>query len=221
MIIERNKSIRERVYEKLKEMIFDSELLPGERVVETDFAEKFKVSRTPVREAIRMLELEGLLEDNPNGGVSVKKIGINDIEEVFQIRIALEGIILKEIIEKKSLADIDQLEKLLNETKVIMEENKDTDKIFRLFSKFNDMLYSLSEYPKVVSLIKNINVYLKIFRKYSIDNAVRRQIAYEEHWEIYEALKMKDLVQVLKINEKHLLGSRDFLIRNILKTKSL
>ncbi len=217
MIIKKSKSMREQVYDKMKEMIFSGEIKQGERIVEVEFAEKFNVSRTPLREAIRMLELEGLLEDNVGVGVSVKKIGMSDIQEVYQIRIALEGIVLKEIIEKKNEKGIKKLEDILVKTKKLIDISASSDELFELFSEFNNILYNLSNYPKVVNLIKNINMYLRIFRKYSVENLERRIIAYKEHIEIVEALKKGDLERALRENELHLLGSKDFLIDNLKK----
>lgn len=217
MIIKKSKSMREQVYDKMKEMIFSGEIKQGERIVEVEFAEKFNVSRTPLREAIRMLELEGLLEDNAGVGVSVKKIGMSDIQEVYQIRIALEGIVLKEIIEKKNEKGIKKLEDILVKTKKLIDSSAGSDELFELFSEFNNILYNLSNYPKVVNLIKNINMYLRIFRKYSVENLERRLIAYNEHVEIVEALKKGDLEKALRENEVHLLGSKDFLIDNLKK----
>lgn len=217
MIIKKSKSMREQVYDKMKEMIFSGEIKQGERIVEVEFAEKFNVSRTPLREAIRMLELEGLLEDNAGVGVSVKKIGMSDIQEVYQIRIALEGIVLKEIVEKKNEKGIKKLEDILVKTKLLIDSSASSDELFELFSEFNNILYNLSNYPKVVNLIKNINMYLRIFRKYSVENIERRIIAYKEHVEIVEALKKGDLERALRENEIHLLGSKDFLIDNLKK----
>ncbi|MGL4732501.1 MAG: GntR family transcriptional regulator, partial [Fusobacteriaceae bacterium] len=97
MIIEKRKSIREQVYETLRDLIINGEIEAGERVVEVEYAEKFHVSRTPVREAIRMLELEGLVEVNSKGGVLVKEVTPEDIKEIYKIRIALEGVIIEEI----------------------------------------------------------------------------------------------------------------------------
>lgn len=217
MIIEKSKSMREKVYDRLKEMIINEELKPGERIIEVEFSEKFKVSRTPLREAIRMLELEGLLEDSGGNGMEVKKIGISDIQEVYEIRIALEGIILKEIVENKDKNGINQLEELLNKTKKLLDTSKDADQLFKLFSEFNDILYNLSKYQKVVNLIKNINMYLRIFRKYSIDNEERRLKAYNDHVGIVEALKDWDLEKALNLNNLHLSNSKDFIIKNLKK----
>lgn len=217
MIIKKSKSIREQIYEKLKEMILDGTLKPGERIVEVEFAERFKISRTPLREAIRMLELEELLESIPNGGVFVKKIALSDIEEVYQIRIALEGIILKEIIQNSDNKGIKKLETLIANTEEAMKEENNSEKIFVLFSEFNNLLYNISKYPKVVNLIKNINMYLKIFRKYSVENSERKLLAHHEHVKLVDALKEKDIEKALAINEKHLLGSKDFLMKNFKK----
>ena len=100
MVIEKNKSMREKVYDSLKEMIIDGVIQPGERIIETEYSNKFQISRTPIREAIRMLELEGLVESLSTGGVIVKIFTKEEISEIYKIRIALEGIILEEIIKK-------------------------------------------------------------------------------------------------------------------------
>ncbi|MGL4687468.1 MAG: GntR family transcriptional regulator, partial [Fusobacteriaceae bacterium] len=175
------KSAREQVYDKLKKMIGEGEIAQGQRIVELEYADYFKTSRTPVREALRMLELEGLLEESSNGGMAVKKITEKDILEIFEIRIALEGIILKEIIEKNNKNNIKKLEKIINITKKSIEKNSNTNDIFKLFSEFNETIYSVSEYSRVVNLIKNINMYLKIFRRCSVDDLERRLSAYKEH----------------------------------------
>ncbi|MGL5122712.1 MAG: GntR family transcriptional regulator [Fusobacteriaceae bacterium] len=211
------KSAREQVYDKLKEMIGEGKISQGQRIVELEYANYFKTSRTPVREALRMLELEGLLEESSNGGMAVKKITKKDILEIFEIRIALEGIILKEIIEKNNKNNIKKLEKIINLTKESIEREAKTNDVFKLFSQLNEAIYSISEYSRVVNLIKNINMYLKIFRRYSVDDLARRLFAYREHVAIVESLKNNDLKTALELNERHLKGSRDFLIKNFNK----
>ena len=100
MIIEKNKSMREKVYDTLKQMIIDGVIKPGERIIETEYSNKFQISRTPIREAIRMLELEGLVESQTTGGVIVKTLTREEISEIYKIRIALESLIIEEIIKK-------------------------------------------------------------------------------------------------------------------------
>lgn len=211
MIIKKSKSMREKVYDVLKEMIIDGKIAQGERIIETDYSEKFQISRTPIREALRMLELEGLVVSNSKGGVLVKKFTKEEIIEVYKIRIALEGIILEEVILKASEKDIKTIEKVLNDTKKEIE-NKNSEKIFELFSKFNLVLYEIAKVPRVMSMINNINLYLKRFRKLSIDNTIRKEEAFNDHLQILESIKSKDLERALKINRVHLEKSMSFII---------
>lgn len=218
MIIEKRKSIREQVYETLRDLIINGEIEAGERVVEVEYAEKFQVSRTPVREAIRMLELEGLLEVNSKGGVLVKEVTPEDIREIYRIRIALEGIIIEEIIRSKH-SGLEKLEELLQDTENLLGREKESENVIQKFADFNETFYSVSKLSRVVELIKNMNLYLMRFRKVSITDEKRRKIAYREHQLLVEALKTKNLQEALDINRKHLEDSMEFILKNIKKSK--
>jgi DNA-binding GntR family transcriptional regulator len=211
-MIKRSEPIREKVYNKLKSLILNGEITEGERVIEVEWAEKLGVSRTPLREAIRMLELEGLLVLNSTGGVEVKRVNREEIEEIFEIRIALEGMILKELIRRGDKGDIEILENILKDTKYSLEKGEDNRIIFEKFALFNTTLDELSKYKKVVKMIKDINLYLGIFRKYSVDDTERKLEAFNEHWKIVEALKSGDLDLALKLNEEHIYNAKRFFI---------
>ncbi|WP_320045820.1 GntR family transcriptional regulator [uncultured Ilyobacter sp.] len=215
MVIQKNRPMRERVYEILKKMIIDGEISPEEKIVETEYAEKFQISRTPLREAIRMLELEGYVESHSKGGVIVKNCTKEDVEEIYKIRIALEGIILEEVIKKSSQSDIKKLENILKETKKIMVENKNNDDVFKLFSKFNNTLYSIAKMSRVEDLIKNMNLYLKRFRKMAVEDFERKKQASDDHVELVNAIKEKDINKALEINKIHLERSKNFIISEI------
>src|SRR6056297_3078489 len=89
------KPIRDRVYEILRKRIFASKYEVGTKLVETEIAEQMNVSRTPVREAFRKLEIEGLVEHKPRKGIFVKGLDKNDIKEIYSIRSVLEGLASK------------------------------------------------------------------------------------------------------------------------------
>lgn len=214
MIIEKNKSMREKVYDTLKQMIIDGIIKPGERIIETEYSNKFQISRTPIREAIRMLELEGLVESQTTGGVIVKTITKEEISEIYKIRIALESLIIEEIIKKITNQDIKRLEKVLKNTKKAFEI-KDIEKAFSLFTEFNQTLYEIASLPKVTDMINNINLYLKRFRKLSIDNPSRKEEAFEDHVQILEAIKNKELSTAISINRTHLEKSMNFILSKL------
>ncbi|MGL4253268.1 MAG: GntR family transcriptional regulator [Fusobacteriaceae bacterium] len=218
MIIEKRKSIREQVYETLRDLIINGEIEAGERVVEVEYAEKFHVSRTPVREAIRMLELEGLVEVNSKGGVLVKEVTPEDIKEIYKIRIALEGVIIEEIITNNH-SGLEKLENLLQDTENLIQSEENCENVVQKFADFNDTFYSVSELKRVVGLIKNMNLYLMRFRKISIGDEKRRAIAYKEHKLLVKALRKKDLQGALEINKKHLEDSMEFILKNLKKRK--
>lgn len=214
MIIEKNKSMREKVYDTLKQMIIDGVIKPGERIIETEYSNKFQISRTPIREAIRMLELEGLVESQTTGGVIVKTLTREEISEIYKIRIALESLIIEEIIKKINNQDIKKLEKVLKNTKKAFEV-KDIEKVFSLFTEFNQILYDIASLPKVTGMINNINLYLKRFRKLSIDNLSRKEEAFEDHVQILEAIKNKELSTAISINRMHLEKSMNFILSKL------
>ena len=214
MIIEKNKSMREKVYDTLKQMIIDGVIKPGERIIETEYSNKFQISRTPIREAIRMLELEGLVESQTTGGVIVKTLTREEISEIYKIRIALESLIIEEIIKKINNQDIKKLEKVLKNTKKAFEV-KDIEKVFSLFTEFNQILYDIASLPKVTGMINNINLYLKRFRKLSIDNPSRKEEAFEDHVQILEAITNKELSTAISINRMHLEKSMNFILSKL------
>lgn len=211
MIIQKGKPVRELVYDSLKKLIINGEIAPGEKIIETEYAKKFQISRTPIREAIRMLELEGFVKSRTKGGVTVTKLSAADVEEIYKIRIALEGIILKEVIAKANDEDLKKIDKLLNETKKLVDEKGNEEGVFKLFSDFNRLLYSISDLKRVVGMITNINLYLKRFRMISILSSERKDIAFKEHCHIFEAIKNKDIQKALETNKTHLERSRDFI----------
>ncbi|WP_022820328.1 GntR family transcriptional regulator [Fusobacterium russii] len=213
MAITKTKSIREQVYDNLKEMIINGELKSGTKIIELEYAKKFDVSRTPIREALRMLELEGLVDNSDKGGVTVTFISKEDIRQVYEIRVALENLIIEEIIRHKK-NNLKKIEKIFEKTKKYMNESKSIDEIIKLFSEFNNELYELSGLYHVSKLITNINQYTKRFRRLCLFNEVRLKEAYEEHLELIDAIKNKNREKAIKINTEHLLKSRDFVLKN-------
>lgn len=215
MVIKKKKSIREQVYEYLKQEIVNGNIPEESRIVEEEYAEKLNVSRTPLREALRMLELEGLVEAREKGGVTIPKTTKKDIYEVIKIRIALESLILEEVLEKVNENELKKLEENIGDTENIIEEDSRAEEVFRYFSEFNKILYGISELTRVISLINDLNLYLKKFRKLSIMSKKRRIEAHKDHKKIVEMIKNKNKVELLKINKKHLEESEKFLINQI------
>lgn len=219
MEITKTKSIREQVYENLKEMIISGEIKAGTKIIELEYAKKFEVSRTPIREALRMLELEGLVDNSEKGGVTVKFVSKEDIRQVYEIRIVLENLILEEIMNKEKI-NFKKIEKNFEKTRKAMDENKSRDEIIKLFSEFNKELYEISGLYHVAKLITNINQYIKKFRILCLTDEIRLEEAYQEHLQIVEAIKNKDKKRAFEINKEHLQKSRDVVFKNLVFNNS-
>ncbi|MDX8336780.1 MULTISPECIES: GntR family transcriptional regulator [Cetobacterium] len=215
MVIKKKKSIREQVYDYLKEEIVNGKIKEGSRIVEEEFAEKLNISRTPIREALRMLELEGLIEAREKGGVTVPKTTKKDVEEVVKIRIALETVIFEELFERVTEKDIEKLEENVAKADAIVNDEKKSLEVFRYFSEFNKILYNISDLPRVVTLINNLNLYLKKFRKISAENNNRRLSAHRDHTEIVNLIKAGKKDEAIAINKKHLLEAKEFLMKQV------
>ena len=117
-----NKPIREIAYETLKHAIITGEISAGVRIVETEYANKLHISRTPLREALRKLERDGLVEYVIRRGVVVRAFTIEDVEEIYTIRNALEMITLPAIIKNVTVKDIQSMREKLREMDRLMEE---------------------------------------------------------------------------------------------------
>ena len=198
-----NKPIREAVYDVLKEALISGDIPSGERIVEKELANRLKISRTPIRDAIKQLEDENLVESIPRVGVFAKSITKENIYEVYRIRESLEVLILQTSIENISENDITLLKSNIENTKLANKENN-IKEIQRLFKEFNDLLYKSSKMKLLPSLINNLNSYLSAFRMISISDKERRTDAIKEHELILNCIINKDLKLGIETVRKHL-----------------
>lgn len=208
-------SLRGRVYNIVRENILDGVYKAGENLIEMRLAEDLKVSRTPVREAIRQLELEGLVETIPNKGAIVKGINKKDMEDIYKIRLVLEGLAVKWAIEEIS----DEKIKELQETYELMEfyTNKgDIENIEKLNTRFHEIIYEASKSNMLLHILKDFQVYAKLARYDSLKCSGRMEESLKEHGKILDAIKKRDY----KLAEKHLINHVANSSKNILIDKS-
>jgi DNA-binding GntR family transcriptional regulator len=129
---------------KLRDAIINGDLKPGERLMEIKLADKMGVSRTPVREAIRKLELEGLVLMIPRRGAEVAPITENDLRDVLEVRKAMERLAVELVCEKITEKEIAELERELVELKLAVE-NDDINEIVKNDVEFHDIIYEATE----------------------------------------------------------------------------
>lgn len=213
-IISNIKPIRDIVYETLRTTILQGDLKPGERIIEKEYADKYKISRTPVREAIRKLEIEGFVEYIPRKGVVVKAFDARDIGEIFAIRTALECLAIKSTLVNISEEEIEHLKALT----LKMEEfydNGDLPAFFNICKDFNEAILKASKMPRLIQMINTLQDFLERFRKITLTKLQRRSNAVAEHKAILQAIIEKDEERAQKLTIEHIEGSKWTLLQSL------
>ena len=142
--LSQNRPIKEVVYESLRKTLIENNIPIGERFIEKEYSDRLNISRTPVRESLKLLESEGLVKYIPRTGVVVNKITKEDVIEIYKIRTSLEILVANEAMKHINQNDVDRIYKLLDETSIANKENN-IEEVIRLFSLYNTEFYKLSQ----------------------------------------------------------------------------
>ena len=194
--------LRDVVFNTLREAILKGELKPGERLMELQLAAKLGVSRTPIREAIRMLEQEGLAVTIPRKGAEVAKMTEKDMEDVLQIREALDELAVRIACEQ---IRADQLEELSDTMHEFEESTKtgDVKKIAEADVKFHDIIYQSTGNPKLVNMLSNLREQMYRYRVEYLKDESNYPTLMKEHKDIVDGLCKKDKKKVTEAMYHH------------------
>lgn len=198
--------IRDAVYEKLKDAILSGSFDNGARLVESDLAAQLQVSRTPVREALRRLESEGILEARLKQGLVVKEYTPDEIREIYLIREALESLAAAHAVRNASEEDIAQLEMI---TREMLEVADDPKEVFEIHRRFSETLNRASHMPTLVGIIESLRDQISRFRRVSLRSEERKEQARAEHFLLLEALKERDEEKIVTLTRSHIRGALD------------
>jgi len=205
-----NKSLTSLIFDKIREDILNDKYVAGDKIVEAKLAEELGVSRTPVREALKQLELDGLVDNIPNRGVVVKGISNQDIHDIYTIRVAIEGIAARWAVERMDDEDQSVIEDL-KEIYDLMEFytfKNDTDKFFDLDTKFHETIYLASKSRYLEQVLRDFQLFIKTTRAKSLLCEGRPGHALEEHKAILEGFIEKNADKAYEATVKHIEGSR-------------
>lgn len=204
--------IREEVFTMLRQAILTGKLQPGDRLVERELAEQLGVSRTPVREALRKLELENLVTHIPRKGVVVSEISKKDVIEIFDIRASLEGLASSLAAEKATKEDLQGLCELLEQMDAA-ENERDNEELSELHDHFHKQLFAIADSPRLIQMINSLSDYINRFTKAGYSIPGRRGAAQQEHKDLLECLEAKDPERAKTIAEKHIMNSKAVVLR--------
>ena len=198
-----SRPIREIAYDTLKKAIITGEIPAGERIVETEYADRLHISRTPLREALRKLERDGLVEYEIRRGVVVRAFTMEDGREIYTIRNALEMLTLPSIIENAQPEDIASLREKLAEMDKLQEKD-DVEGLSPLAREFHAQLTSISQQKRILRVIEGQDEYIRRFSAMAIRQENRRTEAHEEHHRLVDYVEAKDLDHFRELMQHHI-----------------
>ncbi|WP_330401021.1 GntR family transcriptional regulator [Sporanaerobium hydrogeniformans] len=195
-------SLREKVFATMRESILEGRYKPGEVLRETVIAAELHVSRTPVREAIRKLELEGLVQSIPNKETIVTGISEEDVQDIFKIRNRLEGLAGSMAAERVTKEELVEMEEILTLTAFYIGK-EDCSHVLELDHRFHDCIYKATKSKILMHLLSDYHSYIQKVRKQSVEIPGRMQRLLEEHTAIYKAIEEGDGKKAENLMNKH------------------
>lgn len=203
-----SRPIREIAYEVLKHAIITGEIPAGERIVETDYADRLHISRTPLREALRKLERDGLVEYVLRRGMVVRAFTIADVEEIYTIRNALEMLTLPAIIEKATEEDIASLRAQLHEMDDLMAAG-DFETLSPITRAFHRQLTGICGQNRILRVIEGQDEYITRFSAMAIRQEDRLLEAHHEHYALVDYIEKRDLDSFQDLMKRHIDRSKE------------
>lgn len=199
-------SLRDQVFQKLRKDILNGKYQAGDELVENTLGKEMGVSRTPVREAIRQLELEGLVQLIPNKGAVVNGISVKDMEDIFSIRSRLEGLCAGWAAKYRTEEELEEMEEVIYMSR-FHAGKEHYEQVLELDTRFHELMYEASHSRILAHTLGDFHQYVQKARKISITSRVRSRKSNEEHGMILEAIRAQDVARAETLATQHILNT--------------
>jgi DNA-binding GntR family transcriptional regulator len=214
----RTKPLYEQTYEALRAAILRGEILPGERLIESNLAERLAVSRTPIREALRQLQLEGLVQVDNHGGLSVTRFAPADIVHLYECRIALERVAVSGACRHATELEIRAIDMVLTQIESAIYDHAlklDRQQILDLNRKFHRLIAESSGNKWLITLLEQVLDKILLFRVqlHRVDTDVREM--HVQHRQIYTAIVHRDIEKAVHLITAHLMTDQERGLRRL------
>lgn len=201
------KTIRELLFEHIRDLIISGKLEAGRKLVEEELAEQFNVSRTPVREALRKLEIEGLVQYQPRRGVVVTGFSRDDVDEIYAARAVLEGLAARLAAERATDAEIAELGRRLAQMNRASEAG-DFQRTARIHTRFDDVLYRIGHNRRLYNILSQFSEYIEHCQMVSMERPGRADEIRVEHNAMYRAITERDPTMAEETARLHVTNAR-------------
>lgn len=215
MVIDNYLPLRDVVFITLREAILKGELEPGERLMEIALAQQLGVSRTPIREAIRKLELEGLVLMAPRKGAVVAEITKKDLKDVLEVREHLEELAVQLACQKATDEDIENMKQIHQEFIESLSQ-KDLTVIAEVDVKFHDAIYATTDNKRLIQILNNLREQMYRYRLEYIKDEEKRKNIVEEHEKIIMSIESKDIEHAKAYIKTHINNQESAILAKIM-----
>ena len=209
-------SLRGRVFNKVREDILSGKYKENEELKEIAIGEDLGVSRTPVREAFRQLELEGLIKIIPNKGAYVTGITVEDVKDIYMIRSRLEGLCAAWACENISTEQLEEMEENIYLAKFHAERGH-FEQMSELDSRFHEIMYEACASKMLEHLLRDFHQYVQRVRRKTLSTIERSLASNAEHQAIMEAIKANDPKRADELATLHIHNAYENMVKNGLK----
>lgn len=200
--------------EVIREAIIDGRLPPGQRLKEEELARELGISRTPVREALLLLESEGLVESIPRRGATVRSYAVSDLDDVYQLRALLEGHAARRAAARISPDDVARLEKSCDRFDRLRAEDDLLD-LVKENLLFHSVVHEAAASDRLAALIRKVIEIPLVYKSFYWYSPEQKVISQHYHRQLTRALKLGDGERAELIMKEHVLEARDFLLAQI------
>jgi DNA-binding GntR family transcriptional regulator len=211
------KSKKDLVVEVIREAILSGELEPGARLLQDDLAERLQVSSTPVREALRQLETEGILQSSPNRGVRVAEVDLRAVHEIYLIRADLESLATRHAVPNLRPADLRRLRALLAETEDAIQRGE-LKALRRLNYELHSIIYEAAGLPELLKIINSLWTKFPWDTLNVLPNRASNSAA--EHTHLIHALEDGDAELASRLMREHIESAARALDRYLAETRA-
>ncbi len=212
-------NLHEATFQKLRSLLVEGVILPGSKLNERELAESLHVSRTPIREAIKRLAADGLVELIANRGAIAIQLSHESVVHTFDVIAQLEGYSGELAAKNISVATLSELEALQYEM-MASYARRDLSSYYKLNLRIHHLINQAANNPVLTQLFSQVNARIEALRFRSNQNGVKWEKAVEEHQEMIDALKARDSERMRKVMIQHVMNKRDVVIE-LLKTEAL
>lgn len=207
MVSENRQWVADRIYESLRHSIMNFELYPGSRVTETELAQRFEVSRTPIREALQRLAVEGYLTIRPKHGCYIRNLDVFELAEYYDVRVGLEVEAVELMGRRIPYRDLAALAEDWNPAH-LKYGDEGTDALKDAEEDFHIRLAELSGNPILVQYLRDVNNHIRILRRLGFPDRDAVISTYQEHYEICQSILANDIPEACRLLRTHIHASQ-------------